>query len=193
MDRLAEGPRGARDMDLPSFKYHPDPIASGSVRAGPEQCRCCRKARGLIYVGPVYSEKDGLEESLCPWCIADGQANAKFAAEFHDVEAIAPGASGAAVAELTRRTPGFAEWQSVEWPVCCGDLMKFLEPAGIEETRRKYYTVEGQLMGVIVHEMGISGGAAVRLLQSLHRDRGPTAFIFKCQSCDTVLGKIDGP
>lgn len=180
-------------MNLPTFKYHPDPIASGSIRTGSETCKCCKQARGFIYVGPVYTEKD-IEDALCPWCIEDGSANKKFEAEFFDANEIPDGAPPASAEIVITRTPGFAAWQGVDWPVCCNDLMAFLEPIGIDEIRtRKYYTLEGQLMMHIVHEMGISGGAATRLLQSLHKDRGPAAYAFKCQTCDNLTAKIDSP
>jgi uncharacterized protein len=42
------------DMDLPVFRYHPDPIASGSIVASGAQCACCGARRGFIYTGPVY-------------------------------------------------------------------------------------------------------------------------------------------
>lgn len=179
-------------MDLPEFPYHPDPIRSGSVRPGSEVCACCGRARGAIYTGPVYVELDP-EPALCPWCIADGSAHARFGAEFTDAESLPGGAPPGALEAVLTRTPGFACWQSVDWPACCGDLCAFLGPAGIEEVRRTYPAAEGQLMGLLVHEMGISGGAAVRLLNSLHRDRGPTACIFRCRGCASLLARVDSP
>lgn len=179
-------------MDLPSFPYHPDPVLSGSVRPGPETCRCCQRARGAIYTGPAYGTVN-IEDAVCPWCIADGAAHRRFGVEFTDSEMLPEDAPAAAVEEVLMRTPGFACWQSVDWPACCGDLMAFLEPAGIDEIRARYRQLEGELMGVIVHELEISGGAAVRMLNSLHRDRGPTAYVFKCRSCDTRRARIDSP
>ena len=37
----------------------------------------------------------------------------------------------------------------------------------------------------IVHELGISGGAARQFLESLRRDQSPTVFVFKCHHCLT--------
>ena len=34
-------------------------------------------------------------------------------------------------------------------------------------------------------DLGVSGGAATRMLQALSRDRGPTAYIFQCLQCGT--------
>ncbi|MCP4306259.1 MAG: CbrC family protein [bacterium] len=43
-----------RSDELPSFRYHPDPIATGSIRPSDEAvCRRCSRNRGFIYVGPV--------------------------------------------------------------------------------------------------------------------------------------------
>ncbi|MFI9835323.1 CbrC family protein [Streptomyces sp. NPDC051913] len=36
--------------ELPVFRYHPDPIATGAVRASAETCACCERATGWIYL-----------------------------------------------------------------------------------------------------------------------------------------------
>jgi uncharacterized protein CbrC (UPF0167 family) len=66
---------------LPVFRYHPDPVASGSVHESREVCACCGVARGYVYAGPVYAV-DELDDKICPWCIADGKAHKKFDATF---------------------------------------------------------------------------------------------------------------
>ena len=179
-------------MTLPTFKYHPDPVASGSIVASEAECRRCRQNRGYIYVGPVYSETD-LEDGLCPWCIADGSAHQAFGATFVDGEAFAPELAESAVAEITQRTPGYDAWQSEEWPACCNDATAFQAPAGIAEIRKSYRELESAVLSHIVYNMGISGGAATRLLQSLNRDTGPTAYLFRCQACGEYQFHIDQP
>src|SRR5262245_65284907 len=69
---------------LPVFRYHPDPLKTGSIVASDATCRACNRSRGYVYAGPVYSKERGLENSLCPWCIADGTAHDRFTAEFTD-------------------------------------------------------------------------------------------------------------
>jgi uncharacterized protein CbrC (UPF0167 family) len=170
-------------MTLPQFRYHPDPIATGSIAASDATCRCCRQPRGYIYTGPVYAEKD-LDDAICPWCIADGAANRKFDANFVDSEAFDDGAPEAAIDEITERTPGFNAWQGERWPVCCDDATAFAGPAGITEIRRDYRELEGAVLSHIIYDMSISGGAATRLLQSLDKDKGPTAFFFRCLHCE---------
>ncbi|MFC6064285.1 CbrC family protein [Streptomyces ochraceiscleroticus] len=33
---------------LPFFRYHPDPLASGSIRAAAETCACCKRNKGRL-------------------------------------------------------------------------------------------------------------------------------------------------
>lgn len=177
-------------MDLPVFRFHPDPLRSGSVAASQQKCRCCRQARGYNYAGPVYCEKD-LADALCPWCIADGSAHDKFAATFVDCEAFADDVPAAFIDEITQRTPGFNAWQTERWLSYEGVPAEFVEPAGITEIRARYRYLESALMPHIVHEHGISGGAAVRMLQSLQREQSPTAFVFYDRAHDQYLGYVD--
>ena len=180
-------------MNLPVFRFHPNPIRSGSIVTSAEPCRCCRESRGYIYTGPVYSEQDGLDDKLCPWCIADGSAHRDFDASFIDSEAFAAGMPQTSMDEIEHRTPGYSAFQSEVWPVCCGDAVEFVMPAGMAELRKYDYTLEGQLMSHIVQEMKISGSAATRLLDGLNKDTGPTVFLFRCPRCETHHFHIDRP
>jgi uncharacterized protein len=179
-------------VSLPAFRYHPDPLASGSVIRSDAICECCGEQRGYRYDGPVYTEAV-LESGLCPWCIADGSAHQRFGAIFVDTEAFPETTPPAVVDEITQRTPGYSTWQSERWPECCGDATAFVGPMGIQEIREKYRELEGSLLNHIIYEMGISGGTATRLLASLERDKGPTAYLFRCLHCGTHLFHIDRP
>src|SRR5262245_9382248 len=121
-------------MGLPVFKYHPNPLRSGSIQESAEMCRCCGEARGYIYAGPVYAQEN-LDESICPWCIADGRAHDKFDAAFVDEAALPDDLPEDMIEELVQRTPGYAAWQSEQWFACCDDAMRFLEPVGVMELR----------------------------------------------------------
>ncbi len=177
-------------MDLPDFRYHPDPIRSGSIVASDTQCLCCGTRRGFVYAGPVYSERE-LEDALCPWCIADGSAHRAFDASFTDPAGFSEAISQQVVTEIAHRTPGFNAWQEPKWLTCCGDAAAFVEPAGYPDIRARHQLLEGTLMTYIVHELGISGGAAVRFLHGLDRDQGPTAYVFACRHCDAQPAYID--
>jgi hypothetical protein len=177
-------------MNLPTFRYHPDPIASGSIVASDAECLCCNAQRGFIYAGPTYCEAE-LEEALCPWCIADGSAHEKFDASFTDEARFPADIPRDVIEEIAFRTPGFCGWQQEKWLTCCSDAATFLEPAGRTEIRARYPQLEGTLMMYVVHELGISGGAAKRFLEALNRDQGPTAYVFACRHCDNKPAYVD--
>ncbi len=119
-------------MELPRFKYHPDPVSTGSIAAADATCEVCGHARGFVYAGPIYCE--GEPEAVCPWCIADGSAHAKFKAQFVDTDSIGGGewesVAAAIVEEVAFRTPGFSGWQPERWFTHCGDAAEFLGPMG---------------------------------------------------------------
>ncbi|MEJ1968099.1 MAG: CbrC family protein [Rhizomicrobium sp.] len=179
-------------MDLPHFAYHPDPLASGSVKPSDAACRRCGQARGFLYVGTPYCLEE-LTEAICPWCIADGSAHRTFDAEFTDEMSLAAGVPRAAVEEVAWRTPGFSSWQPEQWLACCGDAAAFLEPAGHAELQERYPALEGTLIAYIMQQMGITGAAAHLLYRSLDRDNGPTAYVFQCRRCDNRPAYIDAP
>src|SRR5215475_3171681 len=110
---------------LPKFRYHPDPVATGSIVLSEKTCSCCVERRGYIYVGPVYSEQD-VEDELCPWCIADGSAAEEYEATFVDPDGI--GNYGEwdeveehVIEEVSQRTPGFSGWQQERWWTHCNE------------------------------------------------------------------------
>ena len=178
-------------MDLPVFKYHRDAIRSGSIQESPNECQVCGEARGYIYTGPVFSEED-LDDAICPWCLADGSAAETFEATFVDSEAFPDETPAEAVEEISTRTPGYNTWQEQKWFVCCGDAMTFVEPVGTKEIRERYPQLEGDVLWSIVYDLNISGGAAKRMLESLQRDAGPTAYVFQCPKCETYKAFVDG-
>jgi len=119
---------------LPAFRYHPTPLATGSVVASDAICLCCEQARGFIYTASVYTRHDLPENCLCPWCIADGSAAKRFEASFtDDYPLLDAGVPDAVVREVCERTPGFASWQQEHWLSCCVDACAFHGDARREE------------------------------------------------------------
>ena len=176
---------------LPTFRYHPDPLTSGSVVESTTECACCHRARGYTYAGPVYSESDDLDDALCPWCIDDGSAHETFDATFVDSEAFTEHVAPDTMRTVTERTPGYSAWQSERWPVCCRDATAFVAPLGIDELRASHRELEGAVMSYIVYQLGISGGAATRMLESLTTDGSPTVYLFRCLACEQYHVHVD--
>ncbi|MCF3998784.1 CbrC family protein, partial [Pseudomonas aeruginosa] len=46
------------NLPLPHFRYHPEPLASGSIETSAATCQCCGKARGYVYTGSPYSRHE---------------------------------------------------------------------------------------------------------------------------------------
>jgi len=181
-------------MDLPAFRYHPDPVRSGSVAVSDKTCKCCGKQRGYIYSGPTYNEGQELDDALCPWCVADGAAHAKFDVLFVDASEISDVVPAPVIAELEQRTPGYNTWQQEEWQTCCGDAAAFLMPAGDKELRlREFPHVRSGLLKHLTIEEGMGGDEIQDLMDSLNRDEGPTAYVFKCLHCGKYLYHVDYP
>ncbi len=111
---------------LPTFRYHPDPIATGSVQSDDTSvCGCCQQRRGFVYTGPIYGARH-LRNKLCPWCIATGKCASNFNCSFVDDDPLERArVPRAVILEVTRKTPGYSTWQQDVWATCCGDACVF--------------------------------------------------------------------
>lgn len=120
---------------LPHFRYRPDPFKTGVFKDDASVvCECCEQATDLYYCGSVYSVED--VNYLCPHCIANGAALAKFDASFiQDADPLPPSTSDAQAKtkELFQRTPGYFSWQGEHWLTCCDDYCEFLGDVGTKE------------------------------------------------------------
>jgi uncharacterized protein len=180
--------------NLPIFKYHPDPISTGSIIESQESCECCGQSPGYIYDGPIFSSKD--IEHLCPWCIADGSAASRFDAEFTDSSAVGDYGSWAkvpeaVVAEVARRTPGFRSWQQGCWWTHCGDAAEFLGFIGeinrsiIESSFAKDFIAE------IQREFFFNEGQWERYVSTRDKEHSVTTYVFRCRHCAKIGGYAD--
>lgn len=179
-------------MTLPTFKYHPDPLATGSIIQSGTVCRCCGEARGYIYTGPVYAIKE-YHDYICPWCIADGSAHERLGVFFSDEVGVGGGGiwdevSEEVVEEVAYRTPGFSGWQQEQWWTHCGDAAQFLGRAG-----KKELEVFGpEAITAIRDSTGLSDGLEWdRFFAALDKDGSPTAYIFRCSKCGKLGGYQD--
>jgi hypothetical protein len=176
--------------DLPRFKYHPDPLASGSIVPSPNACRSCGRVRGFIYSGPTYTVEE-LEDSICPWCISEGTAHEKFDASFTDITQVG-GSEWIAVSrpvaeEVAFRTPGFSGWQAERWFTHCEDAGEFLGPMG----RTELEAIGSEAIAVIRLESSYSDDEWQGYWKSMDRDHGPTAYVFRCRHCGKLGGYSD--
>ena len=174
---------------LPSFRYYPDPIATGSVEPSERECRACRRARTFIYVGPVYAKED-LTEAFCPWCIADGSAADRFGAHFIDVGwGVPPDVPASVTDEIADRTPGFHSWQQGHWLYHCADGCAFLGVVGSAELES--YPDARESLRRECEGYGWGPQEVREYLDALAKDGSPTAYLFRCLVCGAHLGYSD--
>jgi uncharacterized protein CbrC (UPF0167 family) len=120
----------ADESGPPPFTYYEDPYSDGTVEQSDVECSGCARRRGWISTCLAYGADVPDEASLCPWCIADGTAHAKFGASFNEVGV---DAAREAREEVEFRTPGFLTWQDWDWPTHCGDVGVYRgQPSGAE-------------------------------------------------------------
>lgn len=171
---------------LPQFPYHPNPLATGSVKASDAPCVCCGQERGWVYTGPVYAA-DAPDSGICPYCIAFGTAAERYGASFADgIEGDVP---QDVVAAISKRTPGFLAWQSPYWLTHCGDGAAFLGLAGAREL--KAYPDAVDHLRRECAEWKWPPEQIEDFLGSLDKDDQPTAYLFRCRVCDTHLVYAD--
>ncbi len=179
-------------MKLPTFKYHPDPVATGNVVQSDTECACCGQRRGFIYVGHVYAIEE-YEHCICPWCIADGSAHAKLGASFTDEDGIGGGGRWGevpqeVVEEVAYRTPGFAGLQQELWWTHCRDAAQFIGRVGCKELT----ALGPEAVAAIQKSTGLPAGPKWdQFLAALDKEGSPTAYMFRCSKCGQLGGYQD--
>jgi uncharacterized protein len=170
-------------MELPKFKYHIDPEGNDVIEESDITCVCCGEKRGYIYTGPVYAVEE-LDDSICPWCIASGDAAKKFDAEFSDSHPLlSSGISKEITAEVTQRNPGYVSWQQECWLSHCNDACEFHGDASEEDVKHASEETKKQWM------LDYEGDEKFwNTVTEGYYPKGDNAFYkFKCRHCNLVL------
>jgi hypothetical protein len=116
-------------LSLPYFPYHRDPTASGSLRESDALCECCGKSPGVLYKGVVYARSQ--VRDLCPWCIADGSASAKYGASFFDAYFVDDAMNEVSMPSEVHKavfsqTIGFSTFNPIGWWVHCDQPAEYV-------------------------------------------------------------------
>ncbi|WP_346540088.1 CbrC family protein [Micromonospora sp. DPT] len=177
---------------MPRFRYHPDPVATGSAVPTVQACVLCGVARGWRYAGPIYGRQIDV---LCLHCIASGQASrmltsvADWPCMFTDAVDVPADVPIAVVEEVTQRTPGFDSWQQPSWLYHCGDGTAFLGVAGYEELRAHPDALK--MIRDDLHRLGWPTDQVDQMLQRMDPTGEPTAYLFRCLHCGMHLASWD--
>ncbi len=121
---------------VPWFKYFPYPLRNGCIVAKEAICECCGQQRQYMYTGPIYCTKDIAE--VCPWCIVDCKAAAKWSACFNDIYSVPGGVPEAVLETIAAKTPGYSTWRGNRWLFSEKDALVFVgEVVGAELVSEK--------------------------------------------------------
>ena len=187
-------------MSEPTFRYHPDPIATGSAVQASHVCSVCGVHRETRYQGPIYGKQP---ESLCLHCIHSGAASRalgvtadasdgerlEMLADFSDAIAVPDDVPLEVVEQITRRTPGFAGWQQESWLYHCADGAAYLGPAGYADLEP--YPDALDMVRDDYRRLGWSPSETENFLRRLERAGEPTAYLFRCLQCLRYLASWD--
>jgi uncharacterized protein CbrC (UPF0167 family) len=166
-------------MNLPSFKYHPDPISTGTIEKSKNVCICCGLARGFIYTGSVYSLEE-INDAICPWCIKSGEAADKYDATFNDDHALtSAGISKEIREEVCKRTPGYISWQAEEWLSHCDDACAFMGDATPEELIK----LTGLELEQLLIDQMLSKEDWTEIMKNYEPGGSPAVYAFQCLHC----------
>ena len=164
---------------LPTFRYHPDPLATRSVRPTDAPCACCGQARGYLYACAVLGPAE-LSGRLCPWCIASGAAMSKYDCLFSDDRRLRRvKLPRAVVLEVTRKTPGFTAWQGASWEVCCDDACEFHGDA----TREQVAALGGDVLDLHLRRWGWDRDEWSGYVGQYAPANGQSLLSFVCRHC----------
>lgn len=164
-------------MQLPNFKYNPDPIKLGVIIKEETLCPVCKETRDYVYEGPFFSEDD--VEGICPWCIADGSAAEKCEGEFQDEESCEEVEMEEYVEELVYRTPGYIGWQQEYWVSHCGDFCSIINYVGWKEIKH----LENELVDDIKKICEDYNISFPEFKETLVKDGDFQGYLFQCSSC----------
>lgn len=174
-------------MALPTFKYHPDPLATGSIKPSSDPCDCCGQQRGYAYTGAFYTAvRDEL--SICPWCIASGDAAQKYRGSFSDDHPLVQaGLSEDVVREVTQRTPGYNSWQQEVWLTHCNDACEFhgdTEPAELR-------AIGWEAASDLFDDGGLDATSWAEFTRYYEKGGDPAVYKFVCRHCRKTLYGMD--
>ena len=175
---LTDAERSARKerlKDLPFFKYHPDPLETGSFEEGEEKiCPCCGNKSKVYYSSFPYCSEN--VEYICPTCISNGEAARKFDAEFVQNAEWHGENDKEKDDELFHRTPGYMSWQGEYWLSCCDDYCAYMGTVGTRELKAMDIADE-------VIEEYVLRGAFEDIGEYLVKDGPMCGYLFKCIHC----------
>ena len=178
-----------QSTDFPTFRYHPDPIATGAVKESQERCTVCGERRGYIYERSIYSADPASDDArVCPWCIADGGVSEKYSGELNcGIENSGDSVSRAVRDEVGKLTPGYESWQGDEWLTHCNDACEFHGDATAEEIR----TISAEVLQETIDRYDMSRESWFEMIDRYEPPGNPAFYRFRCRHCSKTVIRFD--
>lgn len=165
-------------MILPTFKYHPDPIATGAIEKTKKDCECCDRSTGFIATSNIHSTHS--VETICPWCIADGSAAKKYDGLFSDSDPLlSDGIDKEIVKEVCEGTPSFISWQQERWLSHCNDACEFHGDA----EKSDLVDLQNKNLDQFLSNEYMTAKVWSIILQSYDKGGDTAIYKFKCRVC----------
>ncbi|MBP6562275.1 MAG: CbrC family protein [Neisseriaceae bacterium] len=163
-------------LDLPHFKYCPEPLKHDIFKVDVAVvCGCCGQETAVYYQGGLYAVDD--VDYLCPECIHGGVAAQKFDGSFqHDLFNDEGVVDPSYVDEVMHRTPGYCSWQGNNWPAHCDDYCAFHGYVGATELEDS---------GIWDEMENLTDMDAADLKQYMRLDGDLQGYLFRCLKCET--------
>lgn len=184
-------------MDLPHFLLHPNAYRLNLFAAEAGVCEVCEQPRDYKYTGVFYSQDE--VDYICPWCVADGSAAAKYSGQFNDAMGIegtefgAEDADGevkvtwtlseADIKQVCQHTPAYSSWQQGQWLVCCGKPCAFIAYADSAMLAPIWSEIEAD---VLAHGVPVPW-----VREHLRVDGDLAGYLFQCVACGKHRLHID--
>lgn len=173
-------------MELPYFKYHPNPLQTGAIIESQKVCQCCHQVKGYIYVASIYSEEE--VDDVCPWCIKDGSVAKKFEATFNDDHPLLEaGVSAEVVEEVCERTPGYCTWQQEVWQTHCNTACIFHGDAKKEDLEG----LLGEDLDSFLKYQMIDKVFWQKILDNYNEGGDTAIYKFECSVCAKAVFALD--
>lgn len=167
----------SKATDLPTFKYNPNALELGIIKAEKIKCSVCLQEKNYNYQSSFYSTHQ--VENICPWCIKDGSAAKKYNGVFVDVANCEKVNREEFIEELTTKTPTYSSWQQEFWLAHCGEFCAFDKYVAWEDIEELKEELKSDL-DEIKSDYDISQNELEMYLTS---NTGLQGYLFQCLHC----------
>ncbi len=174
-------------MVLPLFRYHPDPISTGSIKPSHEPCVCCGKNTGFKYTAALHGRHRPGRVACVPGVLPAVRLRLSSIVFSDESPLVRAGMPRAIVLEVSRRTPCYNCWQQDVWAACCQDGCVFHGDASVSEL----LSLKGEELAEVQREWSISSIRRAAFVKQYVPGGGIAVYRFDCRHCGKTRYGLD--